>query len=232
MPLVTLTCAVGSPFEVRRFKIHEGISDVFRVEAEVTATDPNVDLEAIIGREAGLELQSGYAHATKGQRVWTGICNHIQQVQGVTTGLGTIAVSTYLVSIVPILWMLTQRTNHRIFQRLSIPDIVDKVFQEWKVQAEWKINREAYPKLEFKVQYGETDFDFVNRLLEEAGIAFTTDAEQNCAVVLSDDFNIHPLREHPPLPFEDNPTESAQIEFITKLSSHHDVRPGGYQFVD
>ena len=106
--------------------------------------------------------------AVRGARQWSGICNHFEQVQAEETGL-----STYLVRIVPELWLLTQRRNNRIFQHLSVPDIVDDAAR--RVEHRARVGRSTprrYPRLEYRVQYGESDFAFVSRLLEEAGITY------------------------------------------------------------
>ena len=51
------------------------------------------------------------------------------------------------------------------YQHLAIPDIIDRLLDEWSVERTWEVDRGRYPKLEYKVQYGETDFAFVSRLL-------------------------------------------------------------------
>lgn len=233
MALLNLTCAIGSPFDIRRFAVREALSDLFTVELTMTAPDPNIDLRAVIGRAATFEMHTGYAGSTRGGRGWAGICNHVQQVRGVDSTTSATSLSTFQLRIVPVLWTLTQRTNHRVFQRLSIPDIVEKLLGEWNVPLEWKINRSSYPKLEYKVQYGESDFHFVSRLLEEAGIAYAlTDVEDGSKVVFSDELHAAPLRDGVSLVYEDNPTESAEREFVTQVTALHDVRPGAHQLVD
>ena len=233
MALLNLTCAIGSPFEIRRFAVREALSDLFTVELTTTAPDPNLDLQAVVGRAATFELQTGYANSTRGRRAWTGVCSHVQQVHGMQAAGGIRQVSTYQVRIVPLLWVLTQRTNHRVFQRLSIPDIVEKILGEWSVPLSWKITRSSYPKLEYKVQYGESDFHFVSRLLEEAGIAYAiTDVDDGGQVVFSDELHATPLKDGQTLVYEDAPTEAAEREYVTRVTAMHDVRPGAHQLVD
>ena len=70
----------------------------------------------------------------------------------------------------PALWLLTHRVNHRIFQHLSVP-IVEKLLAEWHIEPTKRLTG-SYPKLEYRVQYGESDYDFVRRQLVEAGISF------------------------------------------------------------
>jgi type VI secretion system secreted protein VgrG len=233
MPLVHLTCAAGSPFDISRFMVREALSEGFVVDLVGQSEDPNVDLAAIIGQEATFELSLGLTHATKGRRTWTGIVSHIEQVHGVHVRGSAQNMSTYRVVLAPRLWLLTKRINHRIFQRLSIPDIIDKLLKDWAITPKWKITRSNYKKLEIKFQYGETDYAFFNRLLEEAGITYAIDGADNSALVMSDDIASTPLHEHPAaLPSEDNPNESAQREYVTNVSSSYDVRPGAFQFVD
>src|SRR5208282_242675 len=96
---------------------------------------------------------------------------------------------------VPVLWLLTKRSGHRIFQHLSIPDIIDKVLGEWKITPTWEIDRGRYPKLEFKVQYNESDLTLFTRLLEEAGITFLfEDTDDETKLVLRDEPQTGPRR--------------------------------------
>jgi len=79
--------------------------------------------------------------------------------------------TSYRLEIVPSCWFLSQRVNSRIFQKLSVPEIVEKVFKEGKVD----FKNEAvgtYKKREYCVQYRESDLAFVSRLLEEEGIFY------------------------------------------------------------
>jgi type VI secretion system secreted protein VgrG len=72
----------------------------------------------------------------------------------------------------PALYALAHRTDHRIFQKQSIPDVVKAVFTEAGLdKVEWKLNRN-HGQRELIVQYGESTLAFVSRLLEEAGIFY------------------------------------------------------------
>ncbi len=233
-PAIELTTANTTPFDVRRVTLHESLSSPFTVDLIVVSTEHNVDLDSIVGQEATLKVQSGYSAVMDGSRTWAGVVSTAEQVQAMEKGKqGTNPVSTYFLRIVPRLWLLTQRTNHRIFQRLSIPDIIDKLLSDWHIEPKWEIDRGSYPKLEYKSQYGESDFAFFCRLLEEAGITYIfTDIEGKTKLVLADKPSTHPLRKAPPIHWEDAPTQSAQREFVTKLRLKHEVRPGAHQIID
>src|SRR3954469_14295710 len=77
---------------------------------------------------------------------------------------------TYQATVHPWLWFLTRTADCRIFQETSVPDIVKKVFEDHGVASfEFKLFR-SYPKWVYCVQYRESDYDFVARLLEHEGI--------------------------------------------------------------
>ncbi|MEP7127166.1 MAG: phage late control D family protein, partial [Byssovorax sp.] len=208
---------------VRRFAVHEAMSSLFSVSVWARSPDDDLDLEAFVGRAASFTAGSGMLFARHGARSWTGVVSHMEQVQAESTGL-----STYYLRLVPKLWLLTQRTNHRLFQHLSIPDIVGKVLDEWKIEHQWKVHRPDYPPLELRSQYGESDFDFLNRLLEEAGISysFTQEGDKGSVLVLHDAPHASEPRAGGPIAYVDNPNHSAEKEFLTGLRIAQQIRPG------
>ncbi len=234
MPTLDLTTAIGSPFDIRRFSVQESISGTFSVELLAVADEHSIDLEAVVGQGASFRVDTAYKFSAANRRQWSGTVSSIEQVQGVLPGRdGTRVKSTYMLRMVPNTWLMHHRTNHRVFQRASIPDIVDAVLDFWNIAPEWKVDRGQYPKLEYKCQYGESDFTFFTRLLEEAGISYVLhDAEGKTQLVLADALIQNPLKSHGAVTYEDNPTEAAQREFVTRVRLSHDVRPGARQLVD
>jgi len=234
MATLHLTTAIGSPFDVRRFSIREAISEAFEIDILAMASDPNIDLEAVAGKPATFHIEPGYLNVFGVERMWSGVVSHAEQVIGISPRTaGSKVLSTYAIRLVPQMWLLTQRTNNRIFQHVSIPEIVRKVLGDAGVQMRWKIDSANYPPLEYKVQYGETDWAFVNRLLEEAGISYVFADEDTASVVLlSDKLTSNPKRAGDAIHYEDNPTEAAEREFVTRLRLSHEVRPGARQIAD
>lgn len=73
----------------------------------------------------------------------------------------------------PWLWFATRTRNSRVFQNKTVKDIVTDVLATYSADSDWRLLSEsAYPTLEYCLQYDETDFDFVSRLLEEHGIYY------------------------------------------------------------
>jgi type VI secretion system secreted protein VgrG len=79
------------------------------------------------------------------------------------------AYRTYYAELVPKLWLLTRKTNLRLFQQLSTSDILKKVITGLDVS--WQLGV-SYEKRNYCTQYRESDFDFVSRLMEEEGIFY------------------------------------------------------------
>jgi type VI secretion system secreted protein VgrG len=149
--------------EVRRLTVHERIDEFFTVDVLARSPDHNLDIDAIVGKGAAIG-----AIAENGFFAWSGLCNHMEQTKPADSQTGH---STYVLRIVPALWLLTQRRGHRIYQHVTTQDIVTKLLDEYSIKATWELN-DDHPIHEYRVQYGETDYDFVTRLLEEAGISF------------------------------------------------------------
>ena len=232
--ILELSFASGEKsLSVRRFSVHEAASSLFSVSIWARSENPSIDLEALIGKPASFRISTGVRFARTGARVWTGLVSTIEQLHGVQPS-GVREESTYFLRLVPNLWLLTQRRNYRIFQHGSIPDITDKILGEWSIEPTWKIDRGEYPKLEYKAQYGESDFAFLSRLWEEAGIAFTLadDDEGASKLTLGDKLHEGPLRPGEPLPYADNPNQEAEKEFVSHVRLAHEVRPGAYTVRD
>jgi type VI secretion system secreted protein VgrG len=230
MALYELSFASGEDsLSVRHFSVHEELSTPFVVEVLARSPHDDLDLEAITGKAAAFRLGSGLKFAQRGTRRWGGVCRGMQLVQAEGTGL-----STYMLHLVPTLWMLGQRTGHRLFQHLSIPDIVARVLGEWRVEHTFHVDRACHPVLELRVQYGESDLAFVHRLLEEAGIAyyFTDEESGPSRLVFHDRPQIAQPRPGPPLPYVDNPNEASEKEFVTRVRLSHEVRPGRHTLRD
>ncbi len=220
MPLLELSFASKEDsLSVRHFAIREEISGLFEVDVLARSPLEEIDLEGIVDKGAGFGFNSGVNFLTTQSRIWTGVCSHMELIQTESMGL-----STYFIKIVPALWRTTQRRNSRIFQHMTIPDIVLKVLGEWELEPEVKLSA-SYPEHEYRVQYGETDFAFISRMLEEAGITyfFTHDVPQT-KLVLTD----APMApgSRAPLPYVDNPNQESEKEFVTKVKLTQKVKPG------
>ncbi|MEZ4293740.1 MAG: type VI secretion system tip protein TssI/VgrG [Polyangiaceae bacterium] len=214
--------------EVRKFTANEALSAPFEVQVFARSLNEAIDLESLVGKPAGLLVQE---EPMAEPRAWTGVISHAEQLAAEPTGL-----STYFFVISPTLWLLKKRRGNRIFEHVTIPQIVNQILAEYKIKAKPLLLR-LHEEHEYRVQFGETDFDFVNRLLEEEGISyhFTSVPEGDgykTELVLSDEPHTAPLRASCPIPFNDSPTELARREYVSFLRVHQRIRLGKVQIRD
>lgn len=103
----------------------------------------------------------------------------------------------------PWLWWLTLASNNRVFQNLATSDIVTTIFKAHGF-TDFKLSLSgSYEPREYCVQYGETDFAFVSRLLEEEGIFwFFTHEDGKHTLVLGDSSDaLVPIPNGPKVPY-------------------------------
>jgi type VI secretion system secreted protein VgrG len=207
---------------VREVTVREALSELFEITIVAVSEDASLDLESLVGRAAGVRTNTELALRLQNPRLWTGVCSSIEQVAAEPTGL-----STYHLRIAPALWLLTQRRNYRIFQHQSVPEIVRAMLAEWNLESTWKIDASLYPKLEYRVQFGESDHAFVSRLLEEAGIGYALVSEGRATRIHFDDApQAAERRGGPPVRFFDRPMGWRDAEYVNEVRIAHDVRPG------
>lgn len=219
-----LQVAVDDVLRVRQFSVQERLSSLFQVSLMAVCSNPSVDFDAVVGQPARF-----FMHAGKHDRVWSGLCSHLEQVRVEPEG-----VSTYQITVVPTLWALTQRQNYRMFQHLSEPDIVLKLLAEWSINPEVRIDRAAYKKRKYRVQYAESDYLFLCRMLEDAGIAFYFEQEGGeSRLVLSDAPHLASPRGSSLL-FKDSPGAGDKLEqgHVTAVRVGQRMRPGRYTLRD
>jgi len=215
-----LTVDYPAPFDVREFRVKEGLHELYEVELEVVCPDRDVDLDALVGRTARFTL---FRDAAMAHRHWSGViadCSHV--------GIDVDQLSTYRMTLRPELWLLTQRRNYRIFQQSSDPDTVLAVLTEWGITPRRAFDAGLYPGRKYRVQYAESDFAFIRRLLEDAGITFYFEQHgEDNRVVLDDNPHGTPLRPEP-IPFTHTYEAGLILEMVTEVKVARQLRPGRY----
>jgi type VI secretion system secreted protein VgrG len=140
---------------------HEAISQLFSFHLDLIAeNNQKISFEALLGQSVTAHLN---LPSPPKQRHFNGICNRISQ------GVRDHTFTAYRMEVVPKLWLLTHRAQSRIFQHLSVPEILKKIFQGLDVG--FQLEGTFQPR-DYCVQYRETDFNFASRLMEEEGIFY------------------------------------------------------------
>jgi len=160
----------------------------FRVQ--LLSTDSNLRIRDILGKPLTVTLRArDGAGAGTGTRYFNGIVTRF----ACTGWRGEFA--AYEATVHPWLWLLTRSSNCRIFQDLSLLDIVKQVCEPYggavSLSARLLSGQHGAP-LAYCVQYRESDFDFVCRLLEQAGVYFyfTHEAGRH-TMELADSYRAH-----------------------------------------
>jgi len=147
---------------LRSLRGEERISGLFHFTLEMQSEDKSLDFSQIVGKSATV----GIALADGSSRYLNGVVGRFVQ------GGGDARFYTYFAELHPWLWLLTMSADCRIYQNKSVPDIVTGLFSELGF-TDWQNSLTGtYPALDYCVQYNETAFAFVSRLLEDQGIFY------------------------------------------------------------
>jgi type VI secretion system secreted protein VgrG len=152
-----LTLTVGgadhAAFRVHRFALRERLHEPYSLSIVAGSTRPDLDLDAMILQPASFTLNAGWAFVQKGgARSFSGICAAAELLSAEPLGL-----SLYALRLVPRLGLLALRRGYRIFQHATVPVILAELLREFDVPAVLHLDEGAFPTLDYKVQYGETD---------------------------------------------------------------------------
>jgi len=143
--------------------------------------------------------------------------------------------AVYEMTLKPWLWLLTRTADCRIFQELTVPDIVKAVFEDHPVaKFEFKLQR-PYRTWHYCVQYRETDFNFVARLLEHEGIYwYFTHDEAGHKLVLTDSASAHDCAPNcETLPFYGGGSQSPPaLEYVDQWSAVQSMTSGKVVITD
>ncbi|RWC46276.1 MAG: type VI secretion system tip protein VgrG [Mesorhizobium sp.] len=141
----------------------------------------------------------------------------------------------YEAVIRPWLWFLGNTTDCRIFQNMSVIEIVEEVFSKYSTAEFEKRLQGSYPPREYCVQYDESDLDFVQRLLEHEGILYFFEHDEGKhTLVLADAMNkLKPAPGYEKVPYHfEGQGSRRDVEYITEWIPGSSVRPGAYVHTD
>ncbi len=203
----------------------EGISDLFAFELKMISERHDISFKDIIGKNVSVSIML----ADGRKRYFNGLISSFSQAGGDKADSDTLF-SYYTATMMPWFWLLTRTADSRIFQKLSVPDIVEKIFSEYGFTDHSLRLQGSYEPREYAVQYRETDFNFISRLLEEEGIYyFFEHGEKKHTMVLADS-----PTEHKPCPNQDvaryliTAGNGEAEDIITRIEVMKEIRAGRY----
>lgn len=219
----------GAALHVASFVCEERIGKPFGLSVVLAADDLDLDPTPMLGASARLTLERGEGH----RRVIGGLVSRLEL--GRTTDRARIIT----VEIVPALALLALREDSRVFQHLSVLDVLDAVLGGALEGYDRTIEiraRGTYLEREHCLQYEETDLDFAQRLMEEEGLTyfFEWDDEGVEKVVVVDDGEdwrrLLPRGEK--VPFVQQRNESSDTEHVHELIARSQLRTTAFTLRD
>jgi len=217
---------------LRGFAGQEGISRLFQFEVHMHSENHAVDFKSVVGNGVTIQLMMPDGKT----RFINGIVSSFTQGGTVVLSDGKKAteLSEYRATVVPWTWLLTRTSDSRIFQNECVPDIIERIFKEQGLNDFARRLHGTYEPREYCVQYRETDYNFVSRLMEEEGIFyFFEHAKDKHILVMADDpREVKPCGLQPRVTFNSIAGEGGDEQIVSELTISREVRPGKYTVKD
>jgi len=202
------------------------LSRLFEYNLEFLSEKQDIEPQKILGEPICIRIETANGD-------WRYFHGHVSRF-GQSGHAGVYA--SYHATVRPWLWFLTRASNCRVFQNKSVPDIIKQVFQSHGFSDFDKKLNGTYAPREYCVQYRETDFDFISRLLEEEGIYYYFQHEKDKhQLILIDSVKAHPLYpgyENIPYRADNGVTNHFREDHIYNWGVAHEVQLGAYELTD
>ncbi len=205
---------------LQRAHVVEELGRPFSIDLDLLSPEADLKIADLIGDTMTVALA-----LPDGDRYWHG------HVAGFSQGGAQGRYTRYTCTLRPFLWLLTRASDSRIYKQSTVPDIVKHVIAQFGLgEVEDKLQG-SYPSREYTVQYRETFFDFLSRMMEEEGIYYYFRHEkQRHVLVLCDDRASHPpAPKYDSVPFIDPAVNAApREEHFSQWTLRQELESGAY----
>jgi len=209
---------------LRGFTGSEAISQLFHFDLDLLSENDSIKFSDVVGENVTLRIYD----AKGGERYWNGFISRFSQ------GAQDRRLTAYRAQMVPWLWFLTRTADCRIFQNQKVPDIIQKIFTDLKFHDfELRLHGDFTPR-DYCVQYRETDFNFVSRLMEEEGICYYFRQENGKhTLILANDPGAHdPCPNQKTANYDFRGGNIGYDDVVTELFYQEEFRPGAWAQTD
>lgn len=211
-------------FRVASFSAAEGISAPFQVVLDLGSED-DVGFDEVVGKIGLLTILSEDT-----DRFFHGIVSEFSQ--GGRSG----RFNLYRLVLVPSIWLLSLEQDCRIFQDQTIPEIVQQILEERQITSDhfaFRLQKD-YEARPYCVQYRESDLNFISRLLEEEGIFYFFEHEEDKHLLVFGDgtVNYQPIEGETEIEFHPADARVPDREFVNSFSLSRRIRPGKFAHTD
>lgn len=211
---------------LRGFTGSEAISKLFHFDLDLLSENDSIKFADVVGKNVTVHIYDGEG----GQRYWNGFISRFSQ------GSLDRRLTSYSAQMVPGLWFLTRTSDCRIFQNKTAPDIIKQIFADQSfTDYEFRLYG-SFATRDYCVQYRETDFNFISRLMEEEGIYYFFHHEETKHVmILANDPAAHepcPNQETARYDSRGGGGNMSDEDVITEWSYQEEFRPGKWSHTD
>jgi len=202
------TGLTGAPLLVTELQANECLSEPFSVHLKMKSENASIDTAGLIGQKVSVTI----CLSNGAQRFFHGLFKAV--------GFETVdaAFAYYTAEIVPELSRMEFDRDRRIFQNLSVVEIIEQYLQRYSLVFEKRLIG-AYPSREYCVQYDESPLHFLSRLMQDEGIwYFFKQTTNGCSIVLADhNAAFSPEGPQEPLVYQGRQTEAFSENAILSL---------------
>lgn len=202
--LMVLKTSANADLLFRRMLGSEELGRLYEFDVQAVSESKAINFDELLGTPASVAIE--LANGTK------------RYFHGLVCAMGLEGANqkmfSYRLILRPWLWLLTRRSDTRIFQDMTMVDILKKVFEPFSPDYQFQVSAEL-PTYDYCVQYRESDFNFVSRLMEQEGVYyyFKHEAGKHTMVI------VDAPSAHVACPFQD------AFEFRESVDGHLDFEP-------
>jgi type VI secretion system secreted protein VgrG len=215
--VMSLTSTSGKELLIRHLSASEEMGQLFEFNVHAVSDSDAIELEDLLGKPACVSLEL----ASRKKRYFHGLVCAMGTDESDEKGFG------YRLVLRPWLWLLTRRSDTRVFQGQTMEQIVRKVFQPFKTDFEFHLTG-SLPTYEYCVQYRETDFNFVSRLLQQEGAYyyFKHEVGKHTMVIVNSPSAHEASAHQEKFPFRGSIASRIDLEPINHWTIHKEIQSG------
>ncbi|MBK8750336.1 MAG: type VI secretion system tip protein VgrG [Candidatus Competibacteraceae bacterium] len=169
-----------------RMTATEQLGQLFEFEIDLLSERTDIDLSEVLGKNMTVRMELPEVRGG-GTRYFNGFVTRFSYL-----GMRGLRYGLYRATLSPWLWFLTRTSDCRIFQNQTAPAIIESIFSDHGFTDFSRSLSGSYRTWEYCVQYRETDFNFVSRLMQQEGIYYYfTHQNGKHTLVLADNRGSH-----------------------------------------
>lgn len=227
---MTLSTPLGDDvLLIRSISGTEELARPFAYEMELLSKKNDLTFEEILGQNVTVTIETDKGAGAEPRRI-NGFVSQFSQTGQVEK------LTRYRARIVPWLWFLTRTSDCRIFQEKTVPDIIKEILGDFGFSQDLEdtLDHGKYDKWEFCVQYRETAFNFISRLMEQEGIHYYFKHQNGKhTMVLADSSSAHePVEGWEKFPFYPPTGQQREGQYVRSWNIAKQILPGKYALRD